>query len=44
MINKLNLSKDELKNIVKTKIMKKSLDRFSLKKNIDSYTKVFKTI
>ena len=32
------------KNIVKTKIMKKSLDRFSLKKNIDSYTKVFKTI
>lgn len=32
------------KNIVKTKIIKKSLDRFSVKQNIDSYTKVFKTI
>ena len=32
------------KNIVKTKILKKSLDRFSVKQNIDSYTKVFKTI
>jgi glycosyltransferase involved in cell wall biosynthesis len=32
------------KNMVKTKILKKSLDRFSVKQNIDSYTKVFKTI